>query len=98
MRSPRTASQKVTLATRTKSTSVDGSERYFTDFYHHLLTSSWPFLLLQIVCALTFATLLFALGYYFGGGVDTARPGHFADLFFSSVETMATIGYGKLSP
>jgi inward rectifier potassium channel len=98
MRSPRTASQKVTLATRTKSTSVDGSERYFTDFYHHLLTSSWPFLLFQIVCTLAFANLLFALGYYFGGGVDNARPGHFEDLFFFSVETMATIGYGKLSP
>ncbi|HVC45223.1 MAG TPA: ion channel [Candidatus Binataceae bacterium] len=98
MGSHRTGSQKLTQANRSKSTSVDGSERYFTDFYHHLLTSSWPFLLFQIVCALAFANLLFALGYYFGGGVENARPGHFDDLFFFSVETMATIGYGKLSP
>jgi len=76
----------------------DGGDRLFTDFYHHLLTSSWPALLLQIGVAFVVINILFALGYYFDGGIENARPGHFSDVFFFSVETIATIGYGKMSP
>jgi inward rectifier potassium channel len=76
----------------------DGTEHYFSDFYHHLITSSWPFLLLQIAIAFVVANSLFAVGYYLDGGVENARPGSFADVFFFSVETMATIGYGKMAP
>ena len=32
------------------------------------------------------------------GGIANARPGSFADAFFFSVQTMATIGYGNMSP
>src|ERR1700677_131247 len=73
-------------------------ERYFSDFYHHLLNSSWPSLILQIASAFLVLNIFFALGYLFDGGIDNARPGSFADVFFFSVETMATIGYGRLSP
>ncbi len=31
-------------------------------------------------------------------GIDRARPGSFADAFFFSIQTMATIGYGVLTP
>jgi inward rectifier potassium channel len=42
---------------------------------------------------------LFALTYLAcGNGIDNARPGSFTDAFFFSVQTMATIGYGKLVP
>jgi len=71
---------------------------YFADIYHHLLTSSWPFLLLQIMFAFFALNAIFALGYYFDGGVENARPGSYADVFFFSVETMATIGYGRMAP
>jgi inward rectifier potassium channel len=71
---------------------------YFTDFYHHLLTSSWPGLLAQIAAAFAVANGLFAAGYYFDGGIENARPHSFADVFFFSIETMATIGYGKMAP
>jgi len=74
------------------------SERYFTDFYHHLLTSSWPFLLFQFALVFVMANALFALGYYVDHGVAGARPGSFSDVFFFSIETMATVGYGKMSP
>jgi len=33
-----------------------------------------------------------------GDGIEEARPGSFADAFFFSVQTMATIGYGKMAP
>jgi len=78
--------------------SFEGGERYFTDFYHHLLTSSWASLLLQIAGAFSLVNALFALGYFLNGGVQNARPGSFGDVFFFSVETMATIGYGQMSP
>jgi inward rectifier potassium channel len=76
----------------------DDNERYFADIYHHLLISSWPFLLLQIAAAFFLLNLLFASGYYLDGGISNARKGSFADVFFFSIETMATIGYGRMAP
>jgi inward rectifier potassium channel len=78
-------------------TLTDG-DHFFTDFYIQLLTSSWPALLLQIVGAFVVINIIFALGYYLDGGIENARPGYFSDYFFFSVETIATIGYGKMSP
>jgi inward rectifier potassium channel len=68
------------------------------DLYHRLLTSSWPALLLMIVGLFVVTNSLFALGYLLDGGVAHARPGSFADAFFFSVQTMATIGYGTMAP
>lgn len=77
---------------------LDEDAHLFTDFYHHLLTSSWPALLLQIAVAFVVVNLLFAFAYSVVGGIENARPGSFSDLFFFSVQTIATIGYGKMSP
>ena len=41
---------------------------------------------------------LFALGYFLDGGIENVHTGSFADMFFFSVQTMATIGYGAMSP
>ncbi|MBV8772550.1 MAG: ATP-sensitive inward rectifier potassium channel 10 [Deltaproteobacteria bacterium] len=71
---------------------------YFDDFYHQLMTSSWPLLLLQVVVAFIVANCLFASGYLIVGGIEHAHQGSFADAFFFSVQTMATIGYGKMAP
>ena len=69
------------------------------DLYHFLLTSSWPRLLTLLVVAYTAANALFALGYLLEpDALENARPGSFADAFFFSVQTMATIGYGHLVP
>ena len=70
----------------------------FDDLYHFLVTSSWPALIGLIAAAFTIANLLFAAGYYLDGGIENARSGSFADMFFFSVQTMATIGYGKMEP
>jgi inward rectifier potassium channel len=72
--------------------------RPFDDLYHLLLTASWLKLIAIVTVVFAFANLLFGLGYYFGGGIENARSGSFLDMFFFSVQTMATIGYGKMAP
>jgi len=69
------------------------------DLYHLLLTSSWPRLLGLLAISYAAANALFALGYLIEpDAIENARPGSFADAFFFSVQTMATIGYGRMVP
>src|SRR5262249_24441386 len=69
------------------------------DLYHYLLAVPWPRLLGILLALYLSVNCLFALGYLAGGDdIENARPGSFADAFFFSVQTMATIGYGKLVP
>ena len=72
--------------------------RALEDLYHYLLTASWPMLIVLITGFFFLANVLFALGYYWDGGIENAHSGSFADMFFFSVQTMATIGYGKMEP
>ncbi len=72
--------------------------RALDDFYHYLVTASWPALIGIIALAFIIANAVFAVGYYFDGGIENAHYRSFADMFFFSVQTMATIGYGKLVP
>ena len=78
--------------------SATPGDGYFDDFYHQLMTSSWPLLLLVVVAVIVVVNCLFAAGYLIAGGVVHARQGSFADAFFFSVQTMATIGYGTMAP
>src|SRR5437867_11613586 len=69
------------------------------DLYHRLISSSWPRLLMLVAVAFVGVNTLFALGYLLGrDAIENARPGSFADAFFFSVQTMATVGYGKMVP
>jgi inward rectifier potassium channel len=77
--------------------SENPSEGYFDDFYHQLMISPWTLLLLGVTTAFIAVNCLFALGYLIAGGIEHAR-GSFADAFFFSVQTMATIGYGRMVP
>ena len=73
--------------------------RPLSDVYHFLITSPWSLLLLLIVGAYAAVNALFALAYLACGDViEHARPGSFADAFFFSVQTMATVGYGNYWP
>jgi len=69
-----------------------------SDLYFYLTTISWPALLAIIFAAVGLINCLFALAYMGDGGVANARLGSFADAFFFSVQTMATIGYGTMAP
>jgi inward rectifier potassium channel len=72
--------------------------RPLADVYHFLLTSRWWVLFALMLVVYLVANAGFALLYLWDGGVENARPGSFSDAYFFSVQTMATIGYGKMTP
>jgi inward rectifier potassium channel len=60
---------------------------------------SWPRFVGVGVSIYTLINLSFAVLYYAcGDGIENARQDSFADMFFFSVQTLATIGYGKMTP
>ena len=78
---------------------VGTANGYLSDLYHLLLVSSWSRLLLLLGLVFVGSNCLFALAYLLAGdSIQGARPGSFADAFFFSVQTMATIGYGHMVP
>ena len=69
------------------------------DLYHFLLATRWRAVLLLIGLLYIAVNALFAVAYLtLGDAIENARPGSFADAFFFSVQTMATLGYGKMVP
>src|SRR6202140_3642720 len=92
------ALQFITHAPDSDDSASEVSGRALEDLYHYLLTASWPMLIVLITGFFFLANLLFALGYYWDGGIENTHSGSFADMFFFSVQTMATIGYGKMEP
>jgi inward rectifier potassium channel len=78
---------------------IAGRRSGAADLYHRLLTIPWPGFFVAI--AVTYVLFNIAFGLLFliqPGSVANARPGSFADAFFFSVQTMATIGYGEMRP
>jgi inward rectifier potassium channel len=71
-----------------------------SDLYHFLMRAAWSKLLGAFAVIYCAVNGLFAFAYWLGGPgtVLNARPGSFADDFWFSVQTFATIGYGALSP
>ena len=70
-----------------------------TDVYHRMLVRSWPRFLGVLVGLYLLSNMLFAGLYLLDpGGIENARPGSYADAFYFSIQTMATIGYGKFVP
>jgi inward rectifier potassium channel len=73
-------------------------------FYHYLLTISWTKFLLIVTAMFVVTNTIFALFYLACGEQSLMRAsgtptlGRFADAFFFSVETLATIGYGHIAP
>src|ERR1700743_2215052 len=71
----------------------------FFDFYHGILTTSWPGFVAQLAALFLVVNLAFAVLYVIDrGGIANARPGSFADAFFFSVQTLGTLGYGVMAP
>ena len=72
--------------------------------YHALLTISWPRFFALVACGYFAVNLCFALLYFLCGphaldGWHTGLPfERFEDAFFFSVQTLATIGYGRMTP
>jgi len=73
--------------------------RFWGDFYHHAMNISWPYFF--ICCAAFFLTVNCFFAFLYGFGEDpiaNIRPNHPEDLFFFSIETLATVGYGDMHP
>jgi inward rectifier potassium channel len=69
------------------------------DLYHFLLTAAWWKLIGMMLGLYVLGNAVFALGYMaLSDGIENAESGSFSHAFFFSVQTMATIGYGKMVP
>jgi inward rectifier potassium channel len=78
---------------------LNATRRWHKDFYHTALTASLPrFLLGSAVLFLAVNAAFAGLYLLQSGAIHGARPGDFGDAFFFSVQTLATIGYGQMSP
>jgi inward rectifier potassium channel len=71
---------------------------YWRDPYHLLLTLPWPGFIVLMGLLYLATNTLFAVTYLVGGGVKNAEPSSFLDVFFFSVQTLASIGYGAMYP
>lgn len=71
----------------------------FHDAYARLLRARWSTLILLLAGAYLATNTVFASLYLLvGDAIQSARPGSFLDAFSFSVQTLATIGYGAMSP
>lgn len=76
-----------------------GKRWYLSDSYHAMLALSWPRFFGAVFTVYLGTNLLFAALYGIQpGAIADARPGSFADAFFFSMETLATVGYGFMHP
>lgn len=77
-----------------------GASRFsLDDPYYLILAMRWPTFLVSVGAAYMVTNLIFAVFYWLApSAVSNARPGSFADAFFFSVETLATVGYGVMTP
>lgn len=67
--------------------------------YHWLLATSWPKLIFAVASIYLLVNALFACLYAFDlEGIEGAAPGRYSDAFFFSVQTLSTMGYGRLAP
>ncbi|MGO9837478.1 MAG: ion channel [Polyangiaceae bacterium] len=87
-----------TLSHSQQTVKLGAARRPLQDGYHFLLTSSWWVLFALILASYLGANAIFAVLYLLGGGIENAEPGSFRDAYFFSVQTMATIGYGRMAP
>ena len=71
----------------------------FGDAYYLMHALSWRVFFGGVLAIYLLVNVLFATLYFVGDhAVMNARPDSFVDCFFFSVETLATVGYGVMSP
>jgi inward rectifier potassium channel len=76
----------------------------YHDLYHFLISLTWPRFLLLLSAGFFLTNLAFGTAYYllplseFDGLAQGGSVPLFFQSFFFSVQTFATIGYGKVSP
>jgi inward rectifier potassium channel len=82
--------------------SVEGTDKWYShwrDPYHLMLTLPWFDFFAILSLLYVGINMGFASLYLLGGdSIINSKPGSFADAFFFSVQTIASIGYGVLAP
>jgi inward rectifier potassium channel len=69
------------------------------DPYHLAVALTWPQFLATLFALYLLVNVVFAtLFWLVPGAVANARPDSVADAFFFSIETLATVGYGRMYP
>ena len=69
------------------------------DAYHLIMSLSWPQFFAGAIVVYLLVNVIFATAYFLGDhAINNAHAGSFSDNFFFSVETLATVGYGNMSP
>ncbi len=69
------------------------------DPYHFAVALTWPQFLATLLAIYLLVNVVFAtLFWLVPGSVANARPHSFPDVFFFSIETLATVGYGEMYP
>ncbi|HTS94368.1 MAG TPA: ion channel [Stellaceae bacterium] len=78
---------------------LGGTRPTARDLYHALLTMPWHWFFVVLAVGYFIFNGFFALLYLaVPGDIANAKEGSFADAFFFSVQTMATIGFGVMAP
>jgi inward rectifier potassium channel len=69
------------------------------DPYYLAVTLTWPQFLALLLALYLLVNVVFATLFWLApGSVANARPYSFPDVFFFSIETLATVGYGDMHP
>jgi len=78
---------------------INAARPGWRDTYHQVLSLTWPRFGWFLLASYLAINLLFATLYAIGGNcIGEMRAGNFAEAFFFSVETLATVGYGHMYP
>ena len=69
------------------------------DPYHLAVALTWPQFIATLLAIYLLVNVVFATFFWLvPGSVANARPHNFGDVFFFSIETLATVGYGDMYP
>jgi inward rectifier potassium channel len=99
-RTRRPAAKPIPIGRRDFGLAKLGASRFdLRDPYHLAVSLPWPGFVVAMAATWLAINLLFAWLYVLSpGDVVNAAPGSFSDVFFFSVETLATVGYGVMAP
>lgn len=99
---PRRSRDRIWLRFRDGQFEIRGLRAWYAhwrDPYYLLLMAPWPGFLGLLVAGFVAVNTVFAIAYLLGGDcIIGADPGSFWDMFFFSVQTLSSIGYGVMSP
>ena len=74
------------------------SQGFWTDLYHRSMTVYWPVFFGSAALIFVVLNAVFALLFSLGNQPVANTGDRFLDLFYFSIETLATVGYGDMHP